>query len=1230
MRQNGRDPKDLTRDDLPDEGITCVLDYIFLNARTNIRAVVETLYDIVYQSQRSGDATSRALFDACDKHVEDNNLDPGTSAILYRFLVRLREEERQGEDLLRRFQRVLRDYFEITVGYSDDGEDFAPPAEIDTAQRGAHTGLGRTGSFDSFLDATADKVAGTDHGELALRPGRESQEGAVNSHDNGSNRRRATSDTEAHSYHQAGLPIRNRVNGIAPRRATSGPQQPLHRRSTSASSRGSLQIRRSGQPPMYKTAVDDADEDNFTDRTTSLDLSKVQIPGVNAPIPIGPYQPPRQRQRYSPPPERQYSFEPFRLSDTRLIDDAETFEQQRLHRLTREYIWKWRRRTQDLLDAREDMERAATAFERRTLLKASLSQWRETTLVRRSNRETNRFFERLETRAEKARNLFLLTKAFTHWAQCAEDEVQRTSVARRHILRTRFFNGWREITAVNELKIQHFALAKFLSIWRARTAAIRTTEQNAVSYYEDKLVKRTWDTLVKEYLSRGASNWHDIQVAKTTLQKWREITGILRERETWVGDRRDGILLRKTIKAWQQKSDAIQNLQSQADDFRKTSLLRPTLHTIQKQAQLEPKLREFQTRVNKRLLRSTFDDWRKDAKLSRRARIVDRMRLLRNAYTTWNDRLRIKALEERINDRILIECLYKWTLASRVSLFQRVHDRQLKESTFLHWVTRTNQRANTLDAAERRFAQFKRAQLLRTCLRKMETITAERRAEQFAVVAEYQQKLKERIFAKLKERQAHFQQLNQWSADACYYVLCKHTLKTWSEATHLARRNRRRDAYSQVRRTVKTNLVRRVFGHWREQANHVMALNQQANDMLENRTLQASAAIIHQWHDRTLLIRQQDGEATNLHAFKISSTYLNVWSRRMDDIRMLEGQAIALRQESTEIAAAGALKKMGWRLWNLKRQEDNAKALFERNFEKHVRAMVRFWAERATERLAQRSASPTPSRRSRGRRTDEDNNGRKGGGDNAANTEDDRDDDRQRGLEPSGDETQRLEAWTAFDESALGLNNDLDLSLSLTPEQTPRYSTFTPNPYVQAPTPSSTRPPLSILRRPNTYPQPESALRPPPATIVEDDESDLDFGDGAQSTFWSGTPRPPTTNKPGYLKTPSKRSVARAKHPELPASPEKQRAFSPLRRPLGSLLDRERGSRIGSMSAPPVRSARPSGVGAIGGVTSFERRLREGGFGGSVAASSSALKGGRARGGGARPRVGFGDVSQMG
>ncbi|KAF1935515.1 Sfi1-domain-containing protein [Clathrospora elynae] len=1224
MSRHGYDATDLTKDDLTDEAI-------------------ERLYEIVRRAQHSHDKSSRALFTAYGEVLEEYKLQPSDDAVLHRFLFHMQKHRRDGEALLQRFVRVLRESFEIDVEVNEDGEGIEVTTNLDSTRNGAQASLGRysrRGSFNSFFDGTADKVAGTEHGDPPVRTRRASQQGLPNGHGDRWGKPRARSDTAAHSYQPAQLPIRNKVNGNAPLRPASGQHHPGVKRSASVSSRGSLQIRRDGYTGTYRTGDHDADGSSFTDRTTSLDLSHIQIPGVNAPIPDVRYESPHQPPQYIP--------EPFRPSDTRLMDDAETFEEQRLHRVTRECIQTWRNRTQERRSIRDDMERRAAAFDGRILMRFALEQWRDTMRARQSSRETNRFFDRLETRADKARSLFLLTKAFTHWATSAEDEVQRTSVARRHMLRTRFFNGWREITAVNELKIQHFALAKFLAKWRTRTATVRDNSEFAVVLYEENLVKRVFKDWFFVFMNRMAPGLHARWTARLTLRNWNKIASALRERDSWATDRRDGLVLRRTLQTWQQRTVAIQSQQHRADDFRHTTLLRSAFGTLQKQAQLEPLLRQFQARVNGRLVRNTFQAWQKDSQLSRKARNVDHMRVLRNAYTAWNDRLRIKALEDRINDRILVEVLYKWTLASRVSLFQRVHDRQLKQSTFLTWVTRTNQHANTLDAAERRFAQFKRAQLLRISLRKMEAITTERKREAFAVVNEYQQKLKQRIFNKLKEKLEHFQQLKQWSADARFYVLSKRTLKTWSEATQHARRNRRRNTYSLVRRTIKSNLVRRVFETWREKANHIAVQNQMAADMLENRTMQNSGTLLHQWHDRTLILRQQDAQASNIRDFKISTHYLSVWSSRMDTLYTLENQAIALRQESIEIAAASALKKLGWRLWNIHRQEQNARALYERNFEKHVRAMLRFWFEQTGERRAMRAGSPTPSRRSRGHsHRDDDDTNASGHGNDADDDDDDLDNNDNNGaqaalLEETDDETQRLETWTAFDENALGLNTNLDLELSLTPNHHSTLNPYAPPPPLPTTTTFSTnRPPRSILRRPNTFPQPQSALRPPQATMPkDDDESLVDFGlgegggrAGGRSVFWTGTPLPPSTTsgKPGYLKTPSKRSVVRAKRPELLApSPEKRVVLSPVRR---GVLERERGMRLGTMSAPPVQRGKDGGAargGGGGGVTSFERRLREGGFGGSVAATAtrtgSAMRG-RGKGGNGKARVvGFGDV----
>ncbi|KAJ8117468.1 hypothetical protein OPT61_g1337 [Boeremia exigua] len=1204
MNGSGYNTPDLHKDDLSDEAI-------------------ELLYTIIQRASSSPDRSSRALFNAYEEVLEEYGLLPSDDAVLHRFLFRMQKDRRREESLVERFHRVLGE-FEIVVDEESEGEntrdiDFRLGRDQqDIARTGAynqtaaHAMLGhaerltRRGSFESFFDGSADKIAGSEVRDVS----RSKRRGSLGHAPHGVlAKRRSTSDTEALRFQQAQLPIRTRVSRQAQRRVSSGQHQG-RRRNASISSRASLRIRRDANTLASRQKGYERADSEYTERTTSLDLSRVQVPGVNAPIPNDQYAPGGQHD--STHYYQQFVPEPYHPSDTRLMNEAETFEFQRLHRVTRDCLQTWRNRTRDLLERRYEQEGLAEAFDRRILLKVTLDQLRDTVRLRRSNHETDRFFRRLETRAEKARNLFLLTKAFTHWAKSAEDEVLRTSVARRHMLRTRFFNGWREITAVNELKIQHFVLAKFLQQWRTRTAIVRENAQFAVTLYEENLVQKVFTKWFFQFCSIAGSAWHNDRVKRSTLRRWIEVACANIEKNELAIQNCNNSSMGKIMANWKQRVTAVRTLEAQADEFRQTALITSGLYSLKKHALLAPVLRRVQITANNRRIRAAFLTWRHTAQLSQRARQVDKLRVMRNAYTAWNDRLRMQALEQRIDDRILVECLYRWTLASRVSLFQRVHDKQLKESTFRAWLAKTSQRSNTLDTAEQRFASFKRAQLLRTCLKKMEIDAAERRREECAVIADYDMKLKQRVFERLKERLEHFQQLKQWSDDARFYVLGTRTLKKWNNATQQTRRNRRRDTYAQVRRTVKTNLVRRLFDTWRAKANTIAEQNQEAAVILEDRTLRTAGALLHSWHNRMLSVQQLNNQASDAYAFELGSKHFRIWTQRLGILQSMEAQATALRQESVEIAAAGALKKLGWRLWNVQRQDETAQALFDRNFEKHVRAMLRFWHEQTAERLANRPVSPTPTRSSRGgrRSPDEDHSG--------FNVQDeDVDHVQERDHDGAGDETRRLEAWTAFDASALGLNNNLDLSLSVTPER--QHPTIYPLPsQTSSPKPPpSTRPPTS---RPRTFPQLASTLRNQPAP--EPASPDLDFPEDERSNFWAGTPAypPPTTSKPpkgaGYLKTPSKRAIVRAKRPELPASPEK------------------RVTRLGAMSAPPVQTSRDFGVAggdAAGAVTSFQRRLREGGFGASVepsAVPNSAMKGSRGRAARGRGRVGFGDVSK--
>lgn len=1152
------------------------------------------LYEVIERARTAPDlsAFSNTLLDVYEEVLHEHGIEIEDDSVPLQIIARLMREARQDEGLVQRFKRVMGDIgFDLEYDEEGEGFEFTSVLEASTAAQAPTPARVRRGSLDSLLNASAEKVAGTmDIGyNLPYRSRRSSD--ATGRSDIGSwwQKRRSRSVTDAdarnqaqpHSaFHEGKIPT-SRQSQLANLRRNVRE----YSRGTSLSDRAPASPRKDGFIRTSHFEDYDLDDGDLTGDSAEFDHSNIYIPGVNAPIPD-------ETQDAS----FRYEPEPFRPSDTRLMDDAEDFEQQRLHSLLRSCIRRWREQTQERRERNEQMMAAAIRYDSRIQFRNVKGDLLREAQNRKSLRETDHFFVRLEDRASRARSLFLLTKAFTHWARSAEDEVQRTSVARRHILRTRFFNGWREITAVNELKIQHFVLTMFLNRWRRRAAEVRQMQEQAVQMYDDRLQRKCYKDWFFKFCEIAAPAWRnarlDPRLKKATFVKWHEAANAWTARDVAATGYRNDQLQHRSVELWRQKTDAVRALEVQAENFRRRSICVNALAAAQRHARFAPLLVKFEASGDSKRLRSTTHLWKHTAELSRDARNMDRMRVLRNAWTAWNDRLRIKALEERIDDRVLVENMYKWTLASRVSLFQRVHDRSLKENCFSKWsikcsqrIQSKNDRENRLNAAEARLVHFQRTQLLRTCLRKMETVTAEKRAEEAAITAQYEMKLKQRIFQEQLDKHDRFQQMDRWADDAQFYVLTTHALKKWKDATHHSRRNRRREAYAQVRRTSKLNLVRRMFSVWRDKANTIAEQYEQADEISRARTIEDSQTLLAHWQARTLAHEMQSLQAEQSYVVKVQTHCFGSWRRSLKALDNMDSQAVEFRQIGVQVAAVTLLKKLEWEGWEIGLRNKSAAALQERHFKQHVGAMIRFWQQQTLARLAARPVSPTPTSRPHRILHDaaEKEADRNDPGNHNASTlfnEADRPFD-----DEAGDETRRLEGWTEFDQSAL------DLSFSLSPQnQTPQITLPPP------------RAPTSALRptptRPRTYPVPNSILRsvlrrPAPSPIHEDQDFD-DDGDRPDAT---STPMPPHL-RAGYLKTPSKRSVIQNKRSEVLGSPEKR-------------------ARLGAMSAPPAAGLRDVPEARLGGVRSFGGMLREGGF-------PSQGGGGKGKG-----RVGFGDERRI-
>jgi protein SFI1 len=602
-----------------------------------------------------------------------------------------------------------------------------------------------------------------------------------------------------------------------------------------------------------------------------------------------------------------------------------------------------------------DMTFLAQSYDQRLLKAQVFGIWATKTLETRQAAETEHFFEQYERRATRARDLFLLNKAFTHWAQSTSDEVARTSVARRHILRTRYFNAWRDITAVNDLKCRQLGLRKWLSVWRTNTARKQVDHERALAIYDENIVRRTWWKWFWAFCERKAPVWHHHRVTQSCMHRLTGAVSRLRQHQASALQMRNNALLRRTFGVLVARKNAVQSMDQTARDQYQSSLVGNHFHHLLRESKLGHAFKTLSANVSARLLTKTFSIWHVHTQNMQQAVALDRRHILQHAWTQWNNKLRTSALRAKIDDRIVLENLYRWVLQARLALFRRVMDSRLQERALQTISLRLSDKRFRLEEAEMIFNVHKRRRMLASVMLRFHGISRaeemmERQAVEFRNVRDMDAVLPHWI-----QRMQHLQKLNRWSSDARFYCLASHAIKKWKDATAQAQRNKRRDAYVQVRGRVKSRIARDCFVVWKERANHIRRLDENATQHVSKRRINAGISIFSLWRDRTQYTVQLSVQADEFSARILFLRTMSILVLKGQDILLHHRQALALRSQTIDLLATETLKKLKWALFCHKRSLDSAQALQQRNAIQHRRNMLRYWAEQASRLRASRT-----------------------------------------------------------------------------------------------------------------------------------------------------------------------------------------------------------------------------------------------------------------------------------
>ncbi|KAL8810498.1 MAG: hypothetical protein Q9200_002532 [Gallowayella weberi] len=646
----------------------------------------------------------------------------------------------------------------------------------------------------------------------------------------------------------------------------------------------------------------------------------------------------------------------YQPTEAQLLRDADSFQQFRVLALTRKALSRWRVAALDSQNRNGRMDDIAQNFDFGILLRQSFDQWRGTFQLRMQAIATERYFAQLQQRAQRARDLYLMTKAFTHWQQITKDRIKRAVQARRHVLSIKYFNAWLELTVVNHRKVQLQGQRKFCDIWHRRYQTSIKTNQTASLARRQNLIKTAYWRWFWAFCERRAPQWKARRLQTTVFNHWSILTQRNLYREYEVIVRKDEAVKKASFLQWLQQARSALSNGKAAETFHRQKITARSILACQRALKFAPLIRQVANMTDWRVAGSTFTLLVNRVRTEHQAKKINQLRALRNAWTTWNDTLRWQTLEARIDDRVLVQALYRWVLAERCVLLQRLREQRCMHRCLRSLVSQCHARMTTQTAVLDDFEKKRRtraAKMVIKCWR--QAVDSCKENANVALEFEAPRIGQEAIFT-WTEKMNHFRKIDKWADDASYYFRTMRFLKHWRVAAAEAKRRRYREAYAQVRRQNKMRIASNCLQIWRVRTQAIIDMQEQAQSNDQRQLVQYGISLFDHWRTRHGFLVERQGQVALESDRRFAHKQLDNWMARYRNQAQFKELARVHAGLRISNMAFGWLHKLHLQVIELKGRENNAESLRRWYVKRHFHNLFWQWREELAMKVAEKHA----------------------------------------------------------------------------------------------------------------------------------------------------------------------------------------------------------------------------------------------------------------------------------
>ncbi|KAL8726271.1 MAG: hypothetical protein Q9166_006817 [cf. Caloplaca sp. 2 TL-2023] len=942
---------------------------------------VGILYQIITGAEQDSNVEVhpfRAIFTSYDTVLAQHELSPDHDQIYLRFLLRLGENRQAGETLYQSFEALLAE-LGIQIEINNEQNEIQDvtrsvdatarnSAELQTrSEAGSDSGIrSRRASFHSLVDAQAD-ISTTTRIRLSSRASIAGLGGdqVAKARDRPSTRASIRPSERTGRQQFSRQPAPQQARGRLTAREFANNLQHVQRRHVSAST--TRISPRHDRNTLYRHSRTRSDDRPLVQEEgppwTGYDYQDF-TPGAEQ---LGCHY--DRQDRFSVEHDQSYQVGDrelfYRPTGTQLLRDADSFLNFRLRALLRNALNRWRVIALDSQKQNERMSSLALNYDSGILLRQSFDQWRVAFQLRVQVLATERYFEQLGQRAHKARGLYLLTKAFTHWQQITNDKINHATHARRHVLSVKYFNAWLELTVVNHRKVQLQGQRKFYNMWNRRYVATLQINDKASLTRRRNLTKAAYWKWFWAFCERRAPQWKDRRLQSAILHHWSYSSQRNLYREYEVTVRRDKSLKKVWFSKWLQQARSTLSNAKEAEGFRQQKITANSLLLYRRTVRHAPLARQVSNMTDWRIAGSTFAILVNRLRTEHQATKVNWLRSLRNAWTAWNDRLRLQTLEDQIDDRVLVQALYRWVLAERCVLLQRLCEQRsmhrcLRKLVDQHRARVATQKALCDDLENKQQARISKV-IIDRWRRAMDNCNQD---AQVAFEFEVPRVAQEAISA-WTGRRNHIRNIDKSAVAASYYFRTVRSLRRWRAATVEAKRQRYREAYAHIRRNNKMKLANNCLQIWRHRARYIIQIQVQAQSNDQRQLLHYGTTLFDHWRNRHDFLKDRQYQTILDFDRRFAHNQLDKWMARYRTQAQLQELASMNAELRISNIAFSWLHKLHLRVIEVKGRESNADSLRRWYEKRHFHNLLHQWRERLAKKRNQPPQVPVHSSRAR-------------------------------------------------------------------------------------------------------------------------------------------------------------------------------------------------------------------------------------------------------------------------